>query len=122
MYCWVLVCWPQLEGFGSKKRQASSGGGGGAILVFLPGAPEIARAGRALRDHAPLAAAAGGPQRLRILPLHGSLSAANQRAVFDRYGVQSWAELLRAPRPLEVSRRGKQLAAAASDHERLWQP
>ena len=34
---------------------------GGAVLVFLPGAPEIAKAARALQSHEPLLAATGGP-------------------------------------------------------------
>ncbi len=63
-------------------------GGGGAVLVFLPGAPEIGKAARALRDHAPLAAAAGGVHKLRILPLHGALSAKEQSAVFVKCVTQ----------------------------------
>ena len=51
----------------------------GAVLVFLPGLAEI----RAMADRlAALPAARAG--RLHILPLHSSVSAADQRRVFDR--------------------------------------
>jgi HrpA-like RNA helicase len=62
-----------------------SGQQGGAILVFLPGAPEISRALRTLTGHDQLIAAAGGANRLRVVPLHGSLSAKDQSLVFNRY-------------------------------------
>jgi HrpA-like RNA helicase len=54
-------CWGQGEGEG------------GAILIFMPGAPEIGRLVRQLERSGPLTNAAAG-DRLRILPLHGALS------------------------------------------------
>eukprot|EP00983_Pelagomonas_calceolata_P135369 1162147-Pelagomonas_calceolata.AAC.18 len=57
---------------------------GGAVLVFLPGAPEIGKAARALSGHQPLQTAAGGPQQLRIVSLYGSLSSQDQAKVFNR--------------------------------------
>ncbi len=68
----------------SPQLPKDRSGGGGAILVFLPGAPEISRAARTLREWPALAHAAGGLHKLRILPLHGSLSAHDQSAVFAR--------------------------------------
>ncbi len=62
----------------------SGGPPGGAILVFMPGAPEISRLQRALQASEALAEAVGGRQRLRILPLHGSLSSMDQTRVFSR--------------------------------------
>lgn len=56
--------------------------GPGAVLVFMPGAPEIERLVRQLRGSAPLAAAAQG-RPLVILPLHGGLPASAQAAVFE---------------------------------------
>lgn len=67
------------------SSQTDKSESGGAILVFLPGAPEINRAMRTLMSHAPLINAAGGLQQLRILPLHGSLSAKDQARVFPRW-------------------------------------
>lgn len=57
---------------GAVKRLLGDGREG-HVLVFLPGAAEIRRAAQAL---APFAAEKG----LRILPLHGALPAADQRA------------------------------------------
>lgn len=57
---------------------------GGAVLVFLPGAPEIGKASRALSNHAPLLSAAGGAHQLRIVSLFGSLSSQDQAKVFNR--------------------------------------
>ena len=71
------ICLPQ------KKQSAP----GGAVLVFLPGAPEISRLQRALQASDKLAAAAGGRQKLRILPLHGSLSSSDQTRVFGRCSI-----------------------------------
>ena len=65
----------------NQKKQSAPGG---AVLVFLPGAPEISRLQRALQASDKLAAAAGGRQKLRILPLHGSLSSSDQTRVFGR--------------------------------------
>ncbi len=75
--------WPEAakylnSGKGQKQNQ------GGAVLVFLPGAPEISRLQRLLTASERLAAAVGGRGRLRILPLHGSLSSADQTRVFAR--------------------------------------
>jgi len=57
---------------------------GGAVLVFLPGAPEISRLQRALMASDKLASAAGGRSNVRVLPLHGSLSSGDQTKVFAR--------------------------------------
>lgn len=54
------------------------------MLVFLPGAPEIGKASRALSNHAPLLSAAGGAHQLRIVSLFGSLSSQDQAKVFNR--------------------------------------
>lgn len=67
-----------------NKLKGSQAAHGGAVLVFLPGAPEISRAQRALLGSERLAAAAGGRQNLRVLPLHGSLSSEDQKRVFSR--------------------------------------
>ncbi|KAF5826172.1 hypothetical protein DUNSADRAFT_4424, partial [Dunaliella salina] len=69
---------------GLKKIKNDQVSAGGAILVFLPGAPEIGRAARALSGHQPLQTAAGGPQQLRIVSLYGSLSSQDQAKVFNR--------------------------------------
>jgi hypothetical protein len=57
----------------------------GAILIFMPGAPEIDRLVRLLSSSPRVAAAAGGAS-LRVLPLHGSLPAGHQARVFERAG------------------------------------
>ena len=64
-----------------KSEQVAAGG---AVLVFLPGAPEISKAARALTSHMPLQSAAGGPQQLRVVSLYGSLSSQEQAKVFNR--------------------------------------
>ncbi|GIL66003.1 hypothetical protein Vafri_19646 [Volvox africanus] len=74
-----LSDWPQA--FSSGRGDVS---GGGAILVFLPGAPEINRMQRTLLQSGKVLAAAGGRGNLRVLPLHGSLSSADQSRVFAR--------------------------------------
>ncbi|CAL8471800.1 g11342 [Coccomyxa elongata] len=56
-----------------------------AILIFLPGAPEISRLVRALQGSSRLKQAASG-QALRILPLHGSLPPEQQSRVFQKVG------------------------------------
>ena len=74
-----------LEGWSPNDSKAGTGSGGqgarsaGAILVFLPGAPEISRLQRALGDNAAVRTAcdAGGCQ-LRVLPLHGALPTSQQ--------------------------------------------
>lgn len=78
-----LADWPEATKYLQKKQAAP----GGAVLVFLPGAPEISRLQRALQASEKLAVAAGGRQKLRILPLHGSLSSSDQTRVFGRYGL-----------------------------------
>lgn len=57
----------------------------GAILIFLPGAPEIDRLVRVLQSSPRLAAAASGASP-RVLPLHGSLPSGAQARVFERAG------------------------------------
>ncbi|KAG2486676.1 hypothetical protein HYH03_014607 [Edaphochlamys debaryana] len=74
-----LSDWPQA--FASGRGDTS---GGGAVLVFLPGAPEISRLQRALLDSDRVLEAAGGRAGLRVLPLHGSLSSSDQTKVFGR--------------------------------------
>ena len=51
----------------------------GACLVFLPGAPEIARIERVLKDSLPRALFS----KLRVAPLHGRLSGTEQRRAFE---------------------------------------
>lgn len=74
-----MTDWPQA--YTSGKGDMS---GGGAILVFLPGAPEISRLQRLLLASGKVLEAAGGRGSLRVLPLHGSLSSAEQSKVFAR--------------------------------------
>ncbi|EFJ42064.1 hypothetical protein VOLCADRAFT_119557, partial [Volvox carteri f. nagariensis] len=74
-----LSDWPQA--FSSGRGDVS---GGGAILVFLPGAPEIGRLQRLLLESGKVLSAAGGRGGLRVLPLHGSMSSAEQSRVFAR--------------------------------------
>jgi ATP-dependent RNA helicase DHX57 len=78
-----LSDWPEAVKYleAAKKQQP-----GGAVLVFLPGAPEISRLQRMLLASERLAAAVGGRQHLRILPLYGSLSSSDQTRVFSRSG------------------------------------
>ena len=57
----------------------SGSGASGAGLVFLPGAPEIVRLERVLRDSLPGALRS----RLHVVPLHGQLSSAEQQRAFD---------------------------------------
>ena len=57
----------------------SGSGASGAGLVFLPGAPEIVRLERVLRDSLPGALRS----RLHVVPLHGQLSGAEQQRAFD---------------------------------------
>ena len=52
---------------------------GASALVFLPGAPEIARLQQTLRASLPGALTA----RLHVVPLHGQLSGEEQRRAFD---------------------------------------
>ncbi|KAK9846310.1 hypothetical protein WJX81_001334 [Elliptochloris bilobata] len=72
-----------LQGWESGSTEPPPSGDAGAILVFLPGAPEIGRAVRALSSSAALRRAAGA-QRLLVLPLHGALPPAQQARVFER--------------------------------------
>ncbi|KAK9809193.1 hypothetical protein WJX72_011126 [[Myrmecia] bisecta] len=53
-----------------------------AILIFMPGAPEINRLVRTLQNSGRLQQAAQG-QTLRVLPLHGALPSAHQARVFE---------------------------------------
>jgi len=80
----LLEGWDGGTGTGAPSAP-DSGGGGGAVLIFLPGAPEISRCQRTLESSPQLTAAcqAAGCQ-LRILPLHGSLPTAQQSRVFER--------------------------------------
>ena len=55
----------------------------GAILVFMPGAPEIGRAVRAIEGSQEVRKALAGAA-LRVVPLHGGLSPAAQALAFDR--------------------------------------
>lgn len=55
----------------------------GSILVFMPGVPEIGRLSRYLEAHYKTHSSSGTPTpRLKIIPLHGNLSPAEQRVVF----------------------------------------
>ncbi len=77
-----LQGWPELA---TSSSPPISDPDANAILIFLPGAPEIDRLVRALSGSPKVAAAAGGDQ-LRVLPLHGALPAAAQARVFERAG------------------------------------
>ena len=55
----------------------------GAVLVFMPGAPEIGRTVRALAKSPGVRAAAGGGE-VMVLPLHGGLSPEAQAKAFQR--------------------------------------
>lgn len=59
---------------------------GDCILVFLPGVPEIQKVVNYLRTYS-ATALQGAPTktRLEILPLHGNLSPAEQKRVFQHY-------------------------------------
>ncbi|GFH25552.1 uncharacterized protein HaLaN_23535, partial [Haematococcus lacustris] len=82
------------EGLAALEQVGAEVAAGGAVLVFLPGAPEISRAQRCLRSHSRLLAAAGGQERLQVLPLHGALSARDQSAVFVRYPAGTYKIVL----------------------------
>ena len=70
---------PGEDALGHLRRTAQQAltESGGDVLVFLPGKREIERAGEALSA---LAGAAADAARLEILPLHGELDLAAQRA------------------------------------------
>ncbi|KAF8055672.1 DHX57 [Scenedesmus sp. PABB004] len=70
---------------GAVEDAAAEGQGGalGAVLVFMPGAPEIDRLVRLLAA-SPRLAAAAGHGGVRVLPLHGGLPAGVQARVFER--------------------------------------
>ena len=68
----------ELENIASASG-ASTPRSAGAGLVFLPGAPEIARLQQTLRASLPSALSA----RLHVVPLHGQLSGEEQRRAFD---------------------------------------
>lgn len=55
---------------------------GGAILVFLPGLEEIQKLDRSLRIYKPLAVDFENASKFKILPLHSSISSADQSEVF----------------------------------------
>lgn len=78
-----LEDWPSLS---AKDLQVAKqkGASAGAILVFMPGAPEINRLARMLQEDGGVVSAAGGQSNLRVLPLHGALSGDAQTKVFAR--------------------------------------
>eukprot|EP00883_Tetradesmus_obliquus_P006330 jgi/Sobl393_1/16814/SZX72388.1 len=80
----LLKGWPGAPP-GALEAAAKGAGGGalGAVLIFMPGAPEIDRLVRQLQGSAKLAGAAGHAG-LRVLPLHGGLPASVQARVFER--------------------------------------
>ena len=71
----------ELEAQRSHEGHSSAfpGNGHGACLVFLPGAPEIEKIERVLKDSLPNAVFA----KLHVAPLHGRLSVAEQRRAFE---------------------------------------
>lgn len=71
----------ELEAQRSHEGHSSAfpGNGHGACLVFLPGAPEIDKIERVLKDSLPNALFA----KLHVAPLHGRLSVAEQRRAFE---------------------------------------
>ncbi|GAX74060.1 hypothetical protein CEUSTIGMA_g1510.t1 [Chlamydomonas eustigma] len=77
-----LSDWPEAAKYLAATKRSQQQGG--AVLVFLPGAPEISKLQRMLLASDRLAAAMGGREHLRILPLHGSLSSSDQTRVFSR--------------------------------------
>jgi len=71
----------ELEAQRSHEGHSSAfpGNGHGACLVFLPGAPEISKIERVLKDSLPNALFA----KLHVTYLHGRLSVAEQRRAFE---------------------------------------
>lgn len=61
---------------------SSNKGSMGAVLIFMPGAPEIDRLVRQLQTSTKVLAVAGNC--LRVLPLHGGLPPSVQSRVFER--------------------------------------
>eukprot|EP00775_Hariotina_reticulata_P004412 gene4412-4665_t len=82
----LLKGWRSAPAGALEAAAASAGGRGmmGAVLIFMPGAPEIDRLVRQLQGSSRLTAAAGGAKGLRVLPLHGGLPAGTQARVFER--------------------------------------
>lgn len=79
MPCWQYFSSPSSSssGEGCLQGEVPETGPARAILVFLPGAPEISRLVRTLQQSAALRQVAQG-SKLQVLPLHGSLPAAEQ--------------------------------------------
>ena len=68
------------------------GGAASAILIFMPGSPEIGRLLRALQASARLKRAC--PQGVRLLPLHGALSARDQVWLLSLHPVADLMDVL----------------------------
>eukprot|EP00878_Enallax_costatus_P012006 GHUV01012535.1.p1 GENE.GHUV01012535.1~~GHUV01012535.1.p1 ORF type:complete len:538 (+),score=178.81 GHUV01012535.1:448-2061(+) len=79
----LLKGWTNAPAGALAAAAAGAGGGSmGAVLIFMPGAPEIDRLVRQLQTSSKVLAAAG--KGLRVLPLHGGLPPSVQSRVFDR--------------------------------------
>jgi ATP-dependent RNA helicase DHX57 len=63
---------------GALEAAAAADDGLGAILIFMPGAPEIDRLVRQLQGSSRLSGAVGRAGGVRVLPLHGGLPSAVQ--------------------------------------------
>ncbi|GMH41213.1 hypothetical protein BSKO_09123 [Bryopsis sp. KO-2023] len=70
----LLEGWPEFENHKAGSKLTANG----AILIFMPGAMEINRMARLLSESPKINSAS-----VRILPLHASLPAAEQKRVFD---------------------------------------
>ena len=79
----LLQGWAGLDDAPDEGRSKLKGPG--AILVFLPGAFEIAKLQRQLEGSAVLQRALEGGRAI-VLPLHGALPPAQQQKVFESYG------------------------------------
>lgn len=80
------VCVQGWQGLRSYTPNGSSDDSN-AILIFMPGAPEIDRLVRQLNNSSKLSSVISGhAASLRVLPLHGSLPPAAQARVFERGG------------------------------------
>lgn len=76
MYTAMVIFLCHLQGWTEPVDAGAIGGAASAILIFMPGAPEIGRLLRALQASTRLKRAC--PQGVRLLPLHGALSAKDQ--------------------------------------------
>eukprot|EP00899_Mesostigma_viride_P016339 jgi/Mesvir1/24706/Mv21986-RA.1 len=76
--------WDPIGKKGTQPGLPGGQGAGGAILVFLPGMAEINKVMAVLQASQRLSAAGGAGGGLWVLPLHGSLSSAEQRRVFQK--------------------------------------